>query len=377
MKKILEGSRAVALTVRSCRPGVICAYPITPQTHIVEDLAKFKADGEAKYEYIRAESEFAAASVVEGASATGVRSYTATCSQGILLMTEVLFNIAGMRLPVVLTCANRAVSAPISIWNDHQDVVTVRDSGWLMLFGETIQDIVDQHVIAFRWAEEMGLPVMVNMDGFILTHVYEPVDLPPSAKINKFLPKYEPKKGTYLDPDNPMSFGAFATPAHYQGIRENLHDDTLKSKRVLIKLCRQFKEVFGREVSPLYEDYKMKDADTVMVAMGSVCGTVKEAIDELREKGKKVGLFKLKCYRPFPAEEIAKALGRKKRIIVLDKSISLGNESILLSEIKSALYGKSEAKIQSYVTGLGGWDVRKEVVKKVFTSREESGPFVY
>jgi len=373
MKRILEGSRAVALTVRSCQPGVICAYPITPQTHIVEDLAKLKADGEAKYEYVRAESEFAAASIVEGASATGVRAYTATCSQGILLMTEVLFNIAGMRLPVVLTCANRAISAPISIWNDHQDAATVRDSGWLMLFGETIQDIVDQHVIAFRWAEATNLPVMVNMDGFVLTHVYEPVDLPSPAKIKQFLPKYEPKPGTYLDPNNPMSFGSFATPAHYQGIRENLQDDVIKSKRTLLKLGREFKKVFGRDASPLYEGYKVKDAQTVMVAMGSVCGTIKEVIDELRGKGKKVGLLKLKCYRPFPTEELVKVLANKKKVIVLDKSISLGNESILNTEIKSVLYGQSRAKVESYIVGLGGRDVTKEIIKKAFAGNGGDG----
>src|SRR6056297_1311985 len=173
MSKLMEGSQAVAKVVNLCEPAVVSAYPITPQTHIVEDLAKYKADGKAKYEYIRAESEFAAASVVLGASATGVRTYTATSSQGLLLMTEVLFNIAGMRLPVVLTCANRGVSAPITIWNDHQDSMTVRDSGWIMFFAENHQEAIEQHLLAYKVAEKMGLPAMVNIDGFVLTHTYE------------------------------------------------------------------------------------------------------------------------------------------------------------------------------------------------------------
>ncbi|MCX6746496.1 MAG: pyruvate ferredoxin oxidoreductase, partial [Candidatus Parcubacteria bacterium] len=191
-KQILEGSHAVAEIVRRLRPAVVSAYPITPQTHIVEDLAKMKAEGLADFEYINAESEFAAASIVLGASATGVRTYTATSSQGLLLMTEVLFNIAGLRLPVVITCANRAVSSPINIWNDQQDSVTIRDAGWLQLYAETNQEAVDLHVLGFKLAESLLLPVMVNMDGFTLTHTYEPVEIPSENLIKKYLPNYNP-----------------------------------------------------------------------------------------------------------------------------------------------------------------------------------------
>src|SRR4030042_4183448 len=242
-KQILEGSRAIAETVNLCKPDVVSAYPITPQTHIVEDLAKFKADGRADYEYVRAESEFAAASIVLGASAAGSRVYTATSSQGILLMAEVIYNIAGMRLPIVMTCANRAVSAPINIWNDHQDAMAVRDAGWIMLFAETVQEAVDMHVMAYKIAETVRLPVMVNMDGFILTHTYEPVEIPSAALVKKFIGKYQPPKGEYLDVKNPCTLGAFASPADYQGIRQELQDDLVESGMVIDEVSTEYYKI--------------------------------------------------------------------------------------------------------------------------------------
>src|SRR3990167_6152165 len=227
--QMLEGSRAIALTIKNISPAVISAYPITPQTHIVEDLAKFKADGAANYEYVRAESEFAAASIVAGASAAGVRTYSATSSQGLLLMIEVVYNIAGMRLPVVMTCANRAVGAPINIWNDSQDIMTARDAGWILLFAENHQEAVNQHIMAFKIAEQLKLPVMVNVDGFIMTHTYEPVIIPAAEQIKKYLPDYKPEPGQFLDPGNPATLGALVTPAHYMEIRQELHDDLTNS----------------------------------------------------------------------------------------------------------------------------------------------------
>ncbi|PIP17707.1 MAG: pyruvate ferredoxin oxidoreductase, partial [Parcubacteria group bacterium CG23_combo_of_CG06-09_8_20_14_all_35_9] len=288
MRKILEGSRAVAETIKLCKPQVVSAYPITPQTHIVEDLAQFKADGEAQYEYVRAESEFAAASIVEGASARGVRVYTATSSQGLLLMTEVLFNIAGMRLPVVMTCANRAVSAPISIWNDYQDAMTVRDSGWIMLFAENNQEVVDMHIQAYKIAEKVSLPVMVNMDGFVLTHTFEPVDIPDEKLIDKFLGEYKPKKGQFLDPKNPVTLGALATPKHYMEIREDLHNELATSEKIIKKVSQEFKKTFGRNTGGVIETYKIGDAKVILVGMGSIIGTLREVVDELRKKGRKI-----------------------------------------------------------------------------------------
>jgi pyruvate ferredoxin oxidoreductase alpha subunit len=379
--QILEGSRAIALTIKNIRPGVVSAYPITPQTHIVEDLAMFKAEGGADYEYVRAESEFAAASIVEGASATGVRVYTASSSQGLLLMAEVLFNIAGMRLPVVLTCANRAVSAPINIWNDQQDAMTVRDSGWIMLFAENLQETVMQHILAYKIAENLMIPVMLNIDGFVLTHSYEPVVIPDEKTIKKFLPPYKPAKGTYLDPRNPVTLGAFASPAHYMEIRQELHEDQ-KSALELIKkeddilkktlnLAQNSKLKAQSLDNGLIEYYGPSNPETIVVAMGSVVGTIKDAVDEMNtikhfKLHKPVGVLKVKCYRPFPADEIMKAIGPAKYVAVMDKSISLGNMGPLAADIKAASFGRQRlTKIQSFIVGLGGRDITKEIVKKI------------
>jgi pyruvate ferredoxin oxidoreductase alpha subunit len=369
MKQILEGSRAIALTIKNIKPAVISAYPITPQTHIVEDLAKFKADGQADYEYVRAESEFAAASIVLGASATGVRAYSATSSQGLLLMAEVIYNIAGMRLPVVMTCANRAISAPINIWNDQQDVMAIRDAGWILMFAENHEEAVRQHVMAFKIAEQLKLPVMVNVDGFILTHSYEPVEIPELEKIKKYLPDYKPAPGEYLDPANPITMGALVTPAHYLEIRQELHDNLISSLKTIEQEYNNFNKVFGNKIlkntidNSFIEYYGPKNPSTILVAMGSVIGTIKEVINE--QLSGKVGVLKVKVFRPFPDDAIINILKSAKQIAVLDKSISLGQLGCLASEIKSAAQGKIKAIINSFIVGLGGRDVTKEMIKKI------------
>lgn len=361
MKKIIEGSRAIAETIRNIGADVVSAYPITPQTHIVEDLAKLKADGEADYEYIRAESEFAALSILIGASAAGARTYTATSSQGLLLMTEVIFNAAGMRLPIVMTDANRAVSAPINIWNDAQDAVTMRDAGWIMLYGEDNQETCDLHILAYKIAEACLIPVMVNLDGFVLTHTVEPVDIVDPKLIKKYLPAFKPSEK--LDVKHPLTFGAFATPAHYMEIRQELHDDLAASQKLIAKEMAEFKKVFGRELS-LVDYYGDKKAETVIVAMGSVLGTIKEAADELNKSGQAVGVIKITSLRPFPTEELLNLIGKKKNILVIDKSVSLGEEGIVAGEIRRAFYGQSQAKIVGAIMGLGGRDITKEMIKK-------------
>lgn len=362
MKQILEGSRAIAETIRNIGVDVVSAYPITPQTHIVEDLAKLKADGEADYEYVRSESEFAALSILIGASATGARTYTATSSQGLLLMTEVIFNVAGMRLPIVMTDANRAVSAPINIWNDQQDAVIMRDAGWIMLYGEDMQETVDLHVLAFKVAEQALIPVMVNLDGFVLTHVVEPVEIPETKLIKKYLPGFKAKEK--LDVKHPLTFGAFATPAHYMEIRQELHDDLIASKKLITKEMTEFKNIFGRQLSLVDYYFGDKNTDTVVVAMGSILGTIKEAVEELKESGTRVGVVKITSLRPFPTEELLQLIGKKKNILVIDKSLSLGEEGILAGEIRRALYGQSQAKIVGAIMGLGGRDITKEMIKK-------------
>ncbi|MEK7557995.1 MAG: pyruvate ferredoxin oxidoreductase [Patescibacteria group bacterium] len=380
--QILEGSRAIALTIKNIAPAVISAYPITPQTHIVEDLAKFKADGQVDYEYIRAESEFAAASIVLGASATGVRVYSATSSQGLLLMTEVVYNIAGMRLPIVMTCANRAVSAPINIWNDQQDVMTIRDAGWILLFAEDHQEAVNQHIMAYKLAEQLKLPVMVNVDGFILTHSYEPVIIPDTKLIKKYLPNYKPIAGQYLNTENPVTLGSLVTPTHYMEIRQELHNDLINSLEIIKKEFIIFNSKFKIQNSKfnllkpkinngLIEYTGSKNPEIILVAIGSVIGTIKDTINKLPNSNN-VGILKIKCFRPFPEKEILQILKPAKYIAVLDKSISLGQMGCLASDIKAICQNKIKTKIQSFIVGLGGRDITSKMIIKIIKEIKKS-----
>ena len=368
-RKFLEGSRAIALTIKALKPGVVSAYPITPQTHIVEDLAKFKADEKVSYEYVLAESEFAAASIVLGASATGARTYSATSSQGLLLMTEVLYNISGMRLPVVMTVANRAISSPINIWNDHSDIMAVRDAGTIILFAENHQEAIDQHILAYKVAEHLSLPAMVNVDGFILTHSYETCEIPAANIITKFLAPYQAKKGEFLDPKNPITMGVFMGPQYYATLRNELQRDLLGSLKMINKEYLNWKKIFktGKQDKKVmidngwFEYYGQKNAKTVVIAMGSIVGTVKEVIDEL---GGNLAVLKIRCYRPFPSKEISQVLKSAKKIIILEKALSLGAAGPLYSDVATALYGQ-KIKLVSHVIGLGGEDITEKQIIKI------------
>ena len=376
-KQILEGSRAIAELIKNIKPAVVSAYPITPQTHIVEDLAQFKADGQADYEYVRAESEFAAASIVLGASATGVRVYSATSSQGLLLMTEVIYNIAGMRLPVVMTCANRSISAPINIWNDHSDTMSIRDAGWIQLFAASTQEALEQHILAYKLAEKLKIPVMVNVDGFVLTHSYEAVIIPSPALIKKYLPEYKPTKGEYLNPDEPVTLGAFFTPTDYMETRENLHDDLIASLAVIKKEAESLKKILAVIYPPaiknskekplinngLVEYYGIKNPETILVAMGSMIGTILETIKS-NQQYNKIGVLKIKSYRPFPEEEIIKIISRAKNIAVIEKAISLGHSGPLYIDLKAALK-ENKLNVSNYIVGLGGRDVTSKMIKEI------------
>ncbi|MBM3252857.1 MAG: pyruvate ferredoxin oxidoreductase [Candidatus Omnitrophica bacterium] len=363
--QVLEGSKAVSEVVGLCKPNVISAYPITPQTHIVEYLAEMVADGRLKAEYINVESEHSAASACLGASLTGARTYTATTSQGLLLMLEVLYNISGLRLPVVLTCANRAISSPLNIWNDHQDAITLRDTGWIQFFAEDIQEVVDLHIQAYRIGEDrrIMLPVVVSMDGFLLTHTFEPVEIPKPEDIDRFLPKFNPEY--YLTPKTPLTFGSFAEPDRYMETRYALNEILNRSKSVIIDTAKEFKKVFGRFSGDLIEEYNTKEADIILVGMGSIVSTMKEVADELRQKNERIGVLKIRTFRPFPDKEITNCLRDKKIIVVLEKAISLGYGSILANEIKSVLYAQgSTPRINSFIAGLGGRDISKDTIKK-------------
>jgi len=370
MLEITEGSHAVAEIVAKCRPQVVSAYPITPQTHIVEALADMVANCTLDAEYITVDNELSALSACVGASAAGSRVYSATTSQGLALMFEVCFNAAGMRLPIVMSIVNRALGAPLSIWNDQQDSISLRDSGWLQFYAEDNQEAADLHVIAYKVAEDHAilLPAFVCFDGYILSHTYEPVDMLSQEDVDRYLPKFTPYER--LDAADPVSFGMYATPEYYHEFRYEIDAAAKRAREVITKAGKEFGTMFNRDYSGLIEEYLMEDAETAIVAMGSICGTIKDAIDEMRSEGKKVGLVRIRVFRPFPGEEIAKALGKAKRVAVLDKNISLGAKGATALEVKDAMYGKT-VPILNYILGLGGRDVRKRDIAAIVALAEK------
>ena len=325
MRTQIEGSLAVAQAVAACRPQVICAYPISPQTHIVEGLSAIVKRGELPgCEYLNVESEFAAMSGAIGASAAGARSYTATASQGLLYMVEAVYNASGLGLPIVMTVANRAIGAPINIWNDHTDSMSQRDSGWIQLYAETNQEAVDLHVQAFRIAEELSLPVMVCMDGFILTHAVEEVDVPEAADVARFLPPFEPRQ--VLDPANPVSIGAMVGPEAFTEVRYLAHERQMQALDLIPAVAAEFQAVFGRDSGGLLHTYEIEDAETVVIALGSVLGTIKDVVDERRARGEKIGVLGITSFRPFPLKAVEAAIGNAKRFVCLEKARRLSIE---------------------------------------------------
>lgn len=352
MIKVISANRAIAEAVKMCKPEVVPVFPITPQTTISEYLAQFVADGDLRAEYIMVESEHSSISAAVGASGAGVRTFTATSSQGLALMHEILFVAAGMRTPIVMGNANRALSAPLSIWNDQQDSISERDTGWMQFFAENAQEALDFIIQAYKISEdhEVLLPSMVCVDGFILTHTVEPVDIPSQEDVDKFLPPYEPI--SYLDPKDPMSLGTFTDPDYYMEARHDMEVAMEGAKDIIRRVNKEFEEVFGRKYD-LVEKYKTEDAEIILVAMGSICGTIKTVIDRLREKGEKVGLLKVISYRPFPQEDIYEAVKGARRIAVLDKNISFGIGGVLFNEIKA----KMDVDASGFILGLGGREV--------------------
>jgi pyruvate ferredoxin oxidoreductase alpha subunit len=364
MLKQTEGSHAVAEAVALCRPEVICAYPISPQTHIVEGIgAMVKAGKIANCEFINVESEFAAMSVAIGSSATGARTYTATASQGLLFMVEAVYNASGLGLPIVMTVANRAIGSPINIWNDHSDSISQRDSGWIQLFAETNQEAVDLHIQAFKLAEELSLPVMVCMDGFILTHAYERVDIPTQEQVDAFLPPYEPRQ--VLDTHAPVSIGAMVGPEAFTEVRYLAHEKQMQALDLIPKLAGEFKTIFGRDSGGLVRPYRTEDAETIVIAMGSVLGTIKDTVDEMRDAGAKIGVLGIGSFRPFPLDAVREAIKHAKRVVVLEKTFAVGIGGILATDVRTAFFG---LPIESYtvVAGLGGRPILKTSLHQVF-----------
>ena len=357
MLKQIEGSQAVAEAVALCRPEVICAYPISPQTHIVEGLGERVKDGSLENcEFINVESEFAAMSVAIGSSAAGARTYTATASQGLLFMAEAVYNASGLGLPIVMTVANRAIGAPINIWNDHSDSMSQRDCGWIQLFAAHNQEALDLHIQAFRLAEELSMPVMVCMDGFILTHAYERVDMPTQAQVDAFLPPYEPRQ--VLDVKEPVSIGAMVGPEAFMEVRYLAHAKQLMALERIPELAKEFAEVFGRTTGGLVRAYKTEDAETIVVALGSVIGTIKDTIDEMRNDGIKIGVLGIHSFRPFPLAAVREALQHAKRIVVLEKSFSVGLGGVVSNDVRLALHRLGQLGY-TVIAGLGGRAITK------------------
>jgi pyruvate ferredoxin oxidoreductase alpha subunit len=360
----VEGSRAVAEAVAMCRPEVICAYPISPQTHIVENLSQLvKAGDLSPCEFVNVESEFAAMSVAIGASATGARSYTATASQGLLYMVEALFNASGLGLPIVMTVANRAIGAPINIWNDHSDSMSQRDCGWIQLYAETNQEALDLHLQAFRLAEELSTPVMVCMDGFILTHAVERIDIPDQLAVDAFLPPFVPRQ--MLDPDEPISIGAMVGPEAFMEVKYLAHAKQMQALELIPAIAADFKQAFGRDSGGLIHSYRSQDAETIVVALGSVLGTIQDTIDELRDQGMKIGAVGITSFRPFPLGALRAALGHAQRVVVLEKALAVGIGGIVTANVRMALTG---IVLHGYtvIAGLGGRPITIGSLRELF-----------
>ncbi len=368
MLKQTEGSRAVAEAIALCRPQVICAYPITPQTHIVEALGEMvKTEELAGCEFINVESEFAALSVAIGASAAGVRTYTATSSQGLLFMAEAVYNAAGLGLPIVMTIGNRAIGAPINIWNDHSDSMSMRDAGWIQLYAETNQEALDLHIQAFRLAEVLSCPVMVCMDGFILTHAYDRVDVPTQQEVDAFLPRYEPRQ--MLDPADPVSIGAMVGPEAFTEVRYLSHHKQLRALGLIPELATAFQKQFGRDSGGLIRPYRTEDAETIVVALGSLNGTVQEVVDAMRADGSRIGSVSICSFRPFPLGVLRDALQHAKRVVVLEKCLAVGLGGIVSDGVRKSLSGIA---LNGYtvIAGLGGRAITRASLRRLFEDAE-------
>ena len=363
MRRQVEGSRAIAETVARCGPDVVAAYPISPQTHIVEALSDLVELGMAgSCEYLMVESEFGAMSACIGASGAGARTYTATSSQGLLFMAEALFNASGLGLPIVMTVANRAIGAPINIWNDHSDAMSMRDSGWIQLYAESNQEAVDLHIQAYRLSESLSVPVMVCMDGFVLTHAFEQVDLPTQEQVDAFVPSFVPQQ--MLDPADPVTIGAMVGPEAFAEVKYLMHAKQMAALDEIPLIAEEFHAAFGRSSGGLLKPYRVEDADTVVVALGSVLGTIEEVVDDLRDEGVSVGVLGITCFRPWPVAEVREALGHAKRVIVVEKAFAVGAGGIVGQNTRDATRGLP-VEVYDVVAGLGGRPITRASLQRL------------
>jgi len=368
-KNVVEVSHAVAEAVKLCEPDVTPIYPITPQTHVSEKLSQMIADGDVTAEKINVESEQSAISACIGAQATGLRAYTATSGQGLALMHEILFIASSMRLPITMTVVNRALSGPLNIWNDQQDSFSQRDTGWMQLHSEDGQEAFDTQIMAFRIAQEAELPIMMCMDGFMLSHMYEPVEYLGLKQVKRFVPKYKPRYS--LDPSKPSTMGTLATPQYYVMFRKQIQDALLESKNIIRKVNTEFGKEFGRSYGDgLVQEIGMKGKKHALITIGSMTGTARAVCPD-----EDVGIIKLKSLRPFPDEEIRKACSGLKSVGIVEKDISLGTNGALFDEVRSALYEEKDAPVtSSFIAGIGGRDIKISDFRDICTKVKKEKP---
>ncbi|MCD6512589.1 MAG: pyruvate ferredoxin oxidoreductase [Thermoplasmata archaeon] len=364
-KMVITGDHAAAYAALLADVEVVAAYPITPQTLIVEDFATFVDDGITDAEFIMVESEHSAMSAVIGSEAAGARSFTATSSQGLALMHEMLPIASGLHLPIVMPVVNRTVAAPIGIWCEYNDMMPQRDTGWMQMYSEDNQEVLDMVIMGYKIAEnhDVLLPIMMGLDAFILSHTVEPVEAPSSDEVADFLPPYKPI--AVLDPDNPMAIGTFTPPEYIQELRYQTHRCMKNARKVIYDVTKEFASKFGRNYHGLIEEYETDDAEVILITMGTVTGTARDVVDAYRKQGKKVGLIKLRFFRPFPAEELRKALQNAEVIGVFDRAVSYGVGGPAWIDVKSALYG-FDKPVLNFLAGIGGRDIVRGDVEKMF-----------
>ncbi len=374
MKQVAEGSQAVSEAVRLAKVQVIAAYPITPQTHIVEDLSEHCANGALNARFICVESEHSAMAAIIGAASSGVRTFTASSSHGLAYMHELLHWASGARLPIVMADVNRALGPGWNIWLDQTDSLSQRDTGWVQLYCEDSQDVLDTTLIAYRLAESVNLPVMVVLDAFFLSHTYEPVDIPGQKTVDKFLPPFLPR--FQLDTDNPVAFNQFVAPQAYMEMRYNIQTAMEQVPEIFYRITEEFETIFSRRHN-LAEAVQCEDAEIIFVAAGTTVSTCRQAVDRLRSQGEKAGLLKLKMFRPFPIDFSRQVLSGKQKVAVVDRNCSFGASGIFAQELRAALYNaESPPQIFGYIAGLGGRDVTPETIEDIYwqTKNSDSPP---
>lgn len=369
MKKFLSGDEAFAEGIRLAKPAIISAYPITPQTIVVERLSEMVESGSLESEFVHVESEHSALSCTMGASAAGVRAFTATSSQGLLYMAECLYYASGGRFPIVMMNANRSTALPWNIYGDQRDSISQLDSGWIQAYAENAQESLDLALMSYYIAEKTSTPFMVNLDGFILTHTYEEVDIPNEEQADKFLPKFE--TDNKLDLENPKNMAFSAGPDYNYIFKFKEHQAMLNAVSVIAESEKKFAEIFGRKYSGLIENYKTEDADFILITIGSIAGLCRETADKLRAEGKKVGVVRLRYLRPFPTAELVETVKNAKSVGVLEKDISFGNEGTVFTNVNSALHTeKVDIPSYNFIGGLGGRNISRSDIENIFSAIE-------